>query len=186
MKNLYTFVLTTALIVSALVLPSQTDASIKTAASSAAIVSTFEQPVEDNRVAILEAFLQQYDSPMVGSARTFVEEADKNNLDWKFIVSIAGVESWFGQRIPYNSNNAWGWGVYGDNVINFPSWNDGIKTISKDIRVKYMTKWGATDVYSIGRVYAADPNWAIKVTNFMNRIEAFELSYQQKNLSISI
>ncbi len=162
------------------------EAAQKTSVQSAKLATSSGITVSDNREEILRAFLEKYNSPLVDSAGTFIEEADKNNLDWKLVVSIAGVESWFGQRIPYNSYNGWGWGVYGDNVIRFASWDEGIKTISKDLRVKYMEKWGAKDVYEIGQIYAADPNWANKVTSFMNKIEAFAEKSEHSTLSISI
>lgn len=158
----------------------------KVADHSAVLATANEHEVQDNRAEILKAYLRKYDSPLIDSADTFIEEADRNNLDWKLVVSIAGVESWFGHRIPPNSYNGWGWGVYGDNVIHFNSWDEGITVISKSLRVKYMDKWGAKNVTEIGRIYAADPAWAQKVTSFMNKIEAFESSFGQESLPISI
>jgi beta-N-acetylglucosaminidase len=145
-----------------------------------------QEAVKDNRVEILERYLKKYNSPFAGSARTFVEEADKNNIDWKLVVSIAGVESYFGKHIPYNSNNAWGWGVYGNNVQRFASWDEGITEISYELKTRYMDKWGAKDVYEIGSYYAADPRWANKVTHFMNDLEEFEKEQDKKMLSISL
>lgn len=162
------------------------EAKAKTSGSSAALLTQRILVVEDKREEILTAFLKQYDSPMVDSAHTFIEQADKNKLDWKLVVSIAGVESWFGQRIPYNSYNGWGWGVYGTNVHYFTSWDDGITTVSTELRSKYMNRWGATNVYEIGSYYAADPKWAIKVSNFMTKLSEFEKSYVSTELSISI
>ena len=185
MKN--SFILTiVAYLFAATLFTQPVEAKAKTSGSSAALLIQAEAKEVDNREEILTAFLKQYDSPMVDSAHTFIEQADKNNLDWKLVVSIAGVESWFGQRIPYNSYNGWGWGVYGTNVHYFSSWDDGITTVSTQLRTKYMDRWGASDVYEIGSFYATDPKWAYKVTNFMNKLEAFEKSYVSTELSISI
>lgn len=183
-KRLFAFL--AAIIIAVSVSTQPVEASAKTSGSSATLLARAELKVEDRRTEILTAFLQSYNSPMTDSARTFITEADKNNLDWKFVVSIAGVESWFGQKIPYQSNNAWGWGVYGTNVTYFSSWDEGITIISGELRSKYMDRWGATNVSEIGSYYAADPAWAQKVTNFMNRLEVFEKSYATSKLSISI
>jgi hypothetical protein len=134
----------------------------------------------DNRAKALKAYLQQYNSPLADSADTFVTSADAHNIDWKFVAAIAGLESGFGKHIPANSYNAWGWGVYGDNVHRFASWDEGIETISKGLRERYMDKWGATDVYTIGKYYASSPTWAIRVENFMNKIDAFYQQYESQ------
>lgn len=185
-KSLLFTIFLAFLMLTTVVIPESVAGFTKTSVQSAVLASTNSHVVQDNRAQILSAFLIEYDSPMVDSADSFIEHADKNNLDWKFVVSIAGVESWFGQRIPYNSYNGWGWGVYGDNVIHFSSWDDGIETISYSLRSKYMNEWGATDVYGIGSKYAADPAWAHKVTAFMEKIDTFAEKYQDQSLSISI
>jgi len=168
-------------------IPQESYAQEKASGSSASLVIDTQFTAEkDSRVEQLETFLSAHNSPMVGSAKTFIEEADKNNLDWKLVASIAGVESYFGKLIPYGSYNGWGWGVYGNNVIMFPSWDEAIKTISQSLREKYIDKWGASDVYTIGRFYAADPNWANKVSSFMNKIERFDHKDELASLSISL
>ncbi len=161
-------------------------ASDKTAAQSASLTSTIYIEIEDQRVTQLRNFFAKYNSPLADSAEVFVREADRNNLDWKFVAAISGVESGFGKRIPPYSYNGWGWGVYGGKVTRFASWDEGIVTISRDLRVKYMDKWGATDIYSIGRIYAASPTWAQKVQYFMNKIENYEEKPQLASLPISL
>lgn len=139
----------------------------------------------DDRAVILEAYLLQYNSPLAPHARTFIEEADKNNLDWKLVASIAGVESFFGQLIPPYSYNGWGFGVYGNNVLRFASWDDGISYVSEQIRVNYLGDQD-TNVYLIGHKYASDPRWAVKVTNFMNQLEAYYTNLQKPTISFSL
>ena len=139
----------------------------------------------DNRVKMLTAYLEAQNSPLTDSADAFVREADKNNLDWRFVAAISAVESTYGKRIPYNSYNAWGWGIYGDNMIRFKSFDQGIGIISTGLREKYMDKWGAKDVYAIGKFYAASPTWAQRVDYFMARIESFSQK-DTSSLSISL
>lgn len=155
-------------------------------ASSAAFNAEVKAVKRDDRAQVLKAYLTKRNSPLVESAATFVAQADKNKLDWKLVAAISGLESGFGKHIPQNSYNGWGWGVYGDNVHSFTSWDDGISTISKGLREKYMDKWNATDVASIGRIYAASPTWAQRVTYFMNDIEKFEENWADTTLSLSI
>ncbi len=179
---LFTFLLLTLLFLS------QTGKAVafENTSGISAKLATGMQKQTDTRVKTLTAFLEKYNSPLVPHAGTFISEADKHNLDWKLVVSIAGIESTFGKRIPYNSYNAWGFGVYGDNVLRFQSWDDGIATVSKSLRQNYMNKWNAKDIHEIGRIYAASPTWAQKVTYFMNQIEDFEASQNATLLSISL
>jgi len=149
------------------------------AGSSAALLKPSNQKTSDSRVRILREYLEKYNSPLVPYAGTFVENADKYNLDWKLVAAISGVESTFGREIPNDSYNGWGWGIYGDNMIRFSSWTEGIQTISEGLRTKYMNQWGAKDVYQIGKLYAASPTWAQRVEYFMNSIEDY------KNLSLA-
>lgn len=169
-----------------LIFPAYTQAEIKASGSSAVLARTEISSLEDARVKILRGYLKQYNSPLTPSAETFVRAADKYGLDWKFVAAISGVESTFGKAIPYNSYNAWGWGVYGNNVTYFESFDQGIEIISESLRRDYMDTWGAEDVHSIGKIYAASPTWSQKVTYFMNSIDKYSLSKPEKLLSISI
>jgi hypothetical protein len=166
--------------------PHEAYASTKISQPSASLASTLQTQERDDRVQILREYFASYNSPLASEAETFIIEADKNNLDYRLLPAIAGVESWFGTQIPYDSYNGWGWGVYGDNVTHFTSWEDGISTISKELRERYMDQWGADNVYEIGSYYAADPAWAQKVTHFMDDIAEFESRRQNKPISISI
>ena len=157
----------------------------KASASSAKIIQTEVIPEEDSRVKILRDYLQQENSPLTPYAADFVENADKYNLDWKLVAAISGVESTFGQAIPNNSYNAWGWGVYGDNVIRFGSWKEGIQTISQGLRERYMDQWGGKDIYQIGAMYASSPAWAGHVEYYMNKIQDYALRSPKDTLSLS-
>lgn len=166
--------------------PSPVYGSEKSSGSSAVLTREQGSPIPDTRVKILKKFLLSYNSPLATSANTFVAEADKNKLDWRLVASISGVESTFAHHLPYESYNAWGWGIYGDNMLYFKSYDNGIETISQSLREKYMDTWGARDVYQIGRYYASSPTWAQRVEYFMNRIEYFAMQNQTDTLSISL
>jgi hypothetical protein len=140
----------------------------------------------DNRAEVLKKFLEQYDADLASNAQTFVDEADKNNIDWKLVPAISGVESTFGQAIPYHCNNAWGYNIYGDHTRCFATYKDAITVISHDLRHLYMDQWGATDIYSIGHRYAASPTWAQRVTMFSQQIQDFYDKTNSPTLPISI
>lgn len=159
----------------------------KHAASSAALAAfNQEQKGEDVRAKVLRGFLASYNSPLASSSGIFIKTADDYQLDWRLLAAISGVESTFAKQLPYNSYNAWGWGIYGDNMIYFKSYDEAIETISKALRENYIDKWGAQNVYQIGRFYAASPTWAQRVVYFMNQIEAFALKNPANSLSLSI
>lgn len=141
---------------------------------------------EDSRVKILKEFLKKYNSPLAENANDFVSFADKYSLDWKLVTAISGLESTFGQQIPYNSYNGWGWGIYGNNVIYFSSWKEGIETVSRGLRENYLDKWGTTNIYEIGEMYAASPTWASRVTYLMDTIAEFALANPKNTLSLSL
>lgn len=163
-----------------------TYAQQKASGSSAVLATNVSVTKENTRAKVLKKFLEKYNSPLAPYAQTFIDEADKNNLDWKFVAAISGLESTFGQQIPYDSYNGWGWGIYGTNTKSFSSWDEGIQTVSQGLRDNYMNKWGATNTYEIGSIYASSPTWAIRVEYWMSAIEAFRLKNPQDVLSISI
>ncbi len=158
----------------------------KASASSAKIRTVSDGGASDLRVKIIQDYLKQFDSPLVPYSSNFVKYADEYDLDYRLVVSISGVESTFGRQIPYNSYNGWGWGIFGSNVKYFASWDEGIKTVSQGLRENYIDEWGASNVYEIGRFYAASPTWAQRVEYFMKTIQDFELRSPQSALSLSI
>ena len=157
--------------------------------NSAGVSAEFQPSVfakkEDVRVKILKEFLEKYSSPLALYANDFIKYADEYDIDWKLVAAISGVESTFGREIPYESFNGWGWGIYGDNIIRFSSWTEGIQTVSQGLKENYINKWGATDVYEIGKLYASSPAWASRVSFITEQITKFQLQ-NPKSLSISL
>jgi hypothetical protein len=161
-------------------------ASAPVKSGSAMLTSQPQKPDADYRVNLLKAYLEQYNSPLAAEADVFVAEADAYNIDYRLLPAMAGVESWFGTRLPHNTYNAWGWGIYGSHMTYFTSWEDGIHTISKELREKYMDKWGDRNITEIGRHYASDPKWSPKVMHFIYDMEEFETKARNKAISISL
>ena len=135
----------------------------------------------DPRIVAMRKFLDDYHSPMAPYAKTLVDEADQYGLDWRLVASISGVESAFGNLIPYLSNNGWGWrgGTNGAYSL-FTSWNDGIMTVTSRLALGYGTTLTPFDIESTYCPPCGENPahlWANGVTNFMN-----ELQYYVDNL----
>lgn len=158
----------------------------KLGGASAAVSGSRTEPEKDTRSIILREYLRLYNSPLAEYSDVFVKKADQYDIDWKLLVAISGVESTFGQQVPYNCNNAWGYGIYGNITTCFASYDEAIDVISKSIRENYLNKWGARNVYEIGRIYAASPTWASRVDRFMEKITAFEFRKPKDTLSLTL
>lgn len=184
MKNIFIFVIFAAIL---LLSPLGINAQEKASASSASIKTNVKEHNTEyqSRVKILKGYLEKHNSPLAPFAEDFVSQAEKHNLDWRLVTAIAGVESSYGKAIPAFSNNAWGWGVYGNNVIRFATWSQGISTISQGLREKYMDKWGGESIYEIGRIYAASPHWANSVNIHLSMIQRYILSDTSNTLSLA-
>lgn len=140
----------------------------------------------DNRAEILKRYLEQYNSPLAEHADTFVKSADENNIDWRIVAAIAGLESGYGHQIPGGSNNAWGFGVYGNNTRGFATWDVGIETVTTALRTDYLGDNPETNVYQIGRRYASSPTWGARVSSNMAQIEAYAERFEKPSVSLSL
>ena len=170
-----------ALLISLGVAPDKILAS-ENSSSNADVSDEITSKKLDKEAQILQKYLAKCSSPMQDHAQDFIDAAKLYNLDWKMLPAIAGVESTFGKHIP-GGYNAYGWGVYGTNVIYFTSWTDGIFTVAKGLREGYLNK-GLMEPYAINKVYAASPTWGKNVTYFMNDLEKFANNYAEDFLDI--
>lgn len=155
-------------------------------AGSAAQLANTDVAV-DTRIERLRTFLASYDSPLQGEAKTFVEKADKYNLDWKLVPAIAGAESTFGKAIPAGSFNAWGWGIFtgAQDGVHFTSWADGIEQVCRGLREQYFNR-GAKDLYDVGWMYAANgDSWTPHVQYFIDKLDTFVVT-DVNHLPVSI
>lgn len=165
--------------------PSNAFASEKHAGQSANMVALAQiaSLPTDSRVTALKNIFKKYNSPLVENSAFYVKYADKYGVDWKLLPAISGLESSFGVHLMPGSYNGYGWG---GGYIYFKSWEDGIETINKTLRANYMDKWGATDVWSIGPIYAESKTWSVRVARFMEEIEReyVKLSSTEKLVTI--
>jgi len=122
----------------------------------------------DRRAEKLATLLRKYDSPMLGEVDTFIEEADKNGWDWKFLPAIAGVESAFGKLLLDGSYNPFGWG---GGYLYFESFEEGIQTVAEGLN-QPVYRNGKTPE-EIAPIYCP-PNWRYWINGvwqFMNELD---------------
>lgn len=131
-----------------------------------------EFDTNDIRVANLKFFFRKYNSLLYDHAETFVKRADENQFDYRLLPAIAMQESNLCKYIYEGSHNCWGWGIYGNKVTRFESYDEAIDTISRGIKKYYIDK-GLTTPEDIMRKYTppSDGSWAYGVNTFLKIIE---------------
>lgn len=132
---------------------------------------TSQTSVSDGRVSALEKFFDDYDSPLEPHAQLIVDLADKYGMDYRLVPAIAMKESTLCHKIPKNSHNCWGYGIYGDKVTRFENYEEAITTVSKGLGERYVGI-GLVDPYEIMTKYnpVSTGSWAETVTFVMDRI----------------
>ncbi len=126
----------------------------------------------DIRVANLKYFFRKYNSVLYDHADTFVKWADEYQFDYRLLPAIAMQESNLCKYIYEGSHNCWGWGIYGNKVTRFDSYDEAIETISRGIKLYYIDK-GLTTPEAIMSKYTppSTGSWAHGVNTFLKVIE---------------
>lgn len=128
----------------------------------------------DGRAKIIEDFFKAYKSPLADYGSHFIQVADKYQLDWKLLPSIAMQESNGGKKVINNSFNPFGYGIYGALVIRFNSWDEAIERVGRALREDYLNK-GLKTPFEIMTKYTPpslekDGAWAKGVSSFMEEL----------------
>ncbi|HJZ05093.1 hypothetical protein A2634_04450 [Candidatus Amesbacteria bacterium RIFCSPHIGHO2_01_FULL_48_32] len=101
--------------------------------------STFASfSVRDARPVIIRRYLHEYDSPLEPHSEYLVEISDKYLLDYRLLVAIAQQESNLCKKIPADSHNCWGFGIYGDKVTRFDNYPQAIETVASTLKKNYI------------------------------------------------
>lgn len=129
----------------------------------------------DARPVLVRDFFRFYNSPLEPYADFVVETSDKYGLDFRLIPAIAMAESGAGKEIPHSSYNAWGYGVYGDQVLGFSGWKEGIERVARGLKEDYIdygldTPDKIMPKYAPPSVAKGGP-WAIAVNQFINQMK---------------
>jgi hypothetical protein len=79
----------------------------------------------------VDAYFEEHDMPLLGTGMKMVQEAEKNDLDWRLVAAIAIRESTGGKHACKNKdNNPFGWGSC---KIGFDSIDKAIETVALNI-----------------------------------------------------
>lgn len=134
------------------------------------IQNTIEE--EDSKTEIVRQFFARYESPLEPYAPDIVAAANRYDIDHRLLPAIALQESILCKRVPKDSHNCWGWGIYGGKVTRFSNYPQAIETITKTLSTKYRDK-GLVTPFEIAKLYnpANTNNWAENVTKVMNNLK---------------
>lgn len=124
------------------------------------------------RISNLKQFFRAHNSPLYDHAEFIVKTSDKYQFDYRLLPAIAMQESTLCRNIPKNSYNCWGWGIYGNTVTRFSSYEEAIDTVAKGIRQQYIDK-GLVTASEIMAKYTPSSNgsWARAINGFMKSLE---------------
>lgn len=126
---------------------------------------------EDARPALLEHFFKKYNSPLLPYAQYIVDTADKYGLEYSLIPAMAMQESEGCKKIPEGSNNCWGYGIYGTQVIKFNSYEEGINTVARTLKEKYLQDSLTNPDLIMSRwTPSSNGSWSYAVNYFMQMI----------------
>lgn len=143
--------------------------------SSPQVSQKGEPPREDIRIRVLRRFLSDYSSPLVEFSDVLVSTADLWGLDYALIPAIAMQESGGCKKIPENSYNCWGYGVYGTQTTMFDSYPAAIAQIAKTMKEAYI-KSGLTNVTLVEDKWVPPSRgqWSYSVNYFIGKIREYE------------
>lgn len=130
---------------------------------------------EDARAKIIENFFKGYNSILANHSQTFITVADKYNLDYRLLPAISMQESNGGKRVIKESYNPFGYGIYGDKVTRFESWDAAIERVGRGLKEDYLDK-GLTNPEEIMAKYTPPSLkiggvWAKGVNTFMAELQ---------------
>ena len=136
----------------------------------------------DPREAKMRLVLEKYNSPMAGLEKVLIASAEKYALDWTLMAAIAGTESSFAKRMPYQCINPYGWGIYGDNKLCFESLEKSIEGVSQGLGTKYNT----ASLESIARTYntVSTDGWIAHTRFFMNKIKSQDIPVHELPITL--
>jgi hypothetical protein len=126
----------------------------------------------DGRTEAVRQFFANYNSVLEPHADDIVAAADEYGLDFRLLPAIAMQESNLCKKMPVNSNNCWGFGIYGGKVTRFRDFTEAIYTVTKTLATKYKSK-GLITPDQIMTMYTpgSDGSWAFSVNHFMEELQ---------------
>lgn len=133
------------------------------ATSSAAGVPTEKHYTKDSRFQRIKAFFQRRSCPMERYAADLVAAADRHQLDWRLLPSLALVESSGGKA--FMNNNVFGWDSCRQ---RFPSVEAGIHAVAE--RLANSPYYRGKNLDEKLKAYNQNPGYAATVKRVMSQL----------------
>lgn len=126
----------------------------------------------DSRVASLQKFFSRHNSPLFAYAEKIVTVSNQYGFHYALLPAIAMQESGLCEKIPANSFNCWGWGIYGGKVTRFSSYDEAIDTVARGLKTNYIDKGYTTPEQIMTKYNPSNHNdWLGGVQFFVNILE---------------
>lgn len=127
---------------------------------------------QDARPTLIERFLKKHGSQLVPYSQLLVDTADKYGLDYALIPAMAMQESNLCKKIPEESYNCWGFGIYGNKVHKFSSFEEGIDRVGSTLKEKYLEESLTNpDLIMSKWTPRSNGSWSYAVNTFMQEIK---------------
>jgi hypothetical protein len=157
--------------------PSPTVVLSQNNVTESSAITTKEDEIRKEKAAKIDALLARYNSPLEGYGMKFVTEAEKNDIDWRLLVAIAGRESTFGIHACKKATNSFL--GYGSCKMNFKSADEAIERVSASLGGNY-TKTahhydGKTTAQILRKYNSVIPNYPQEVIRIMKMVDGAEV-----------
>lgn len=133
--------------------------------------------VTDARALTVEQFFSKYHSPLASYGDFFVKTAQKYSIPWELLPAISMQESLGGKNVPDECYNPFGWGINSSGTLCFDNWQQGIETVAKGIKEKYINIGLVTLEQIMSKYnpisYNRDGSWGHGVQYFLSELRAF-------------
>ena len=132
--------------------------------------------LKETKAALIDEYFQKYNMPLAGRGMKMVEEAEKNELDWRLLAAISVRESTGGKKACTKvKNNPFGWGSC---KIGFESMDKAIETVAHNLggnNPKTARHYDSKTTREILNAYnppSIVPKYTDQVISIMNKIGA--------------
>lgn len=135
-----------------------------------------EAQIKQRKAEAIDSYFESRNMPLSGYGMKMIEEAEKNNLDWRLIPAISVIETTGGKfmcKNPKAPNNPFGWGSC---KFGFESIDIAIETIAKNLggnNPKTAKFYAGKDIEGILKSYnppSVVPDYSTKVMKVMELI----------------
>ena len=138
-------------------------------------ISSAQIKTNDAIPVIIEKYLKQHNSPMMGTGEALVATARKYDIDPLLLIAIAQCESNLGKKMPANCYNPFGWGIHSAGTLCFESWEEGYENVASGLQENYGSLLHSPEEmmkkYNIVSIENAGGSWARCVSQFLEELQ---------------